>query len=60
MDDTVACKNLRCRERFDVFGIQSMAFLVIARFDWNLPTLFLFFLLLLDRFTRNSTRVSER
>jgi len=27
MDDKVACKNLRCRRRFDVSGIKSMAFL---------------------------------
>jgi hypothetical protein len=27
MDDTVACKNLRCRKRFDVSGVKTMAFL---------------------------------
>lgn len=27
MDDKVACKNLRCRKRFDVSGIKTMAFL---------------------------------
>jgi hypothetical protein len=27
MDDKVACKNLRCRKRFDISGIKSMAFL---------------------------------
>jgi hypothetical protein len=27
MDDKVACKNLRCRRRFDISGIKSMAFL---------------------------------
>ncbi len=26
-DDKVACKNLRCRKRFDVSGIKTMAFL---------------------------------
>ena len=26
MDDKVACKNLRCRKRFDVSGIKTMAF----------------------------------
>jgi hypothetical protein len=26
-DDMVACKNIRCRKRFDVAGIQSVAFL---------------------------------
>ena len=27
MDDKVMCKNMRCRKRFDVSGIKSMAFL---------------------------------
>ncbi len=27
MDDKVACKNMRCRRRFDVSGIKTMAFL---------------------------------
>lgn len=27
VDDKVACKNLRCRRRFDVSGFKSMAFL---------------------------------
>jgi len=27
LDDKVACKNLRCRKRFDVSGIKTMAFL---------------------------------
>jgi len=27
MDDKVACKNLRCRKRFDVSGVKTMAFL---------------------------------
>ena len=26
-DDMVACGNIRCRKRFDVVGIQSVAFL---------------------------------
>ena len=26
-DDMVGCKNIRCRKRFDVAGIQSVAFL---------------------------------
>jgi hypothetical protein len=26
-DDLVMCKNLRCRKRFDVAGVQSVAFL---------------------------------
>jgi hypothetical protein len=26
-DDLVACKNLRCRKRFEVNGVQSVAFL---------------------------------
>ncbi|HMK29889.1 MAG TPA: hypothetical protein VK473_09425 [Terriglobales bacterium] len=26
-DDLVACKNLRCRKRFEVSGVQSVAFL---------------------------------
>ncbi len=26
-DDMVACKNLRCRKRFEVSGVQSVAFL---------------------------------
>ncbi len=26
-DDLVMCKNLRCRKRFDVSGVQSVAFL---------------------------------
>jgi hypothetical protein len=26
-DDMVACKNLRCRKRFEVVGVQSVAFL---------------------------------
>jgi hypothetical protein len=26
-DDLVACKNIRCRKRFDVAGVQSVAFL---------------------------------
>ena len=25
-DDMVACKNLRCRKRFEVAGVQSVAF----------------------------------
>jgi hypothetical protein len=28
LDDKVACKNLRCRKRFDVSGVKTMAFLV--------------------------------
>ncbi len=28
LDDKVACKNLRCRKRFDISGIKTMAFLV--------------------------------
>jgi len=27
LDDKVACKNPRCRKRFDVSGIKTMAFL---------------------------------
>jgi hypothetical protein len=30
LDDKVACKNLRCRRRFDISGIKSMAFLADA------------------------------
>jgi hypothetical protein len=26
-DDLMACKNIRCRKRFEVVGIQSVAFL---------------------------------
>ena len=26
-DDLVACKNIRCRKRFDVAGVQTVAFL---------------------------------
>jgi hypothetical protein len=26
-DDLVGCKNVRCRKRFEVAGIQSVAFL---------------------------------
>jgi sarcosine oxidase delta subunit len=26
-DDLVGCKNIRCRKRFDVAGIQSVAFI---------------------------------
>jgi hypothetical protein len=33
LDDKVACKNLRCRKRFDISGIKSMAFLA----DSGLP-----------------------
>jgi hypothetical protein len=27
LDDKVACKNLRCRKRFDIAGVKTMAFL---------------------------------
>ena len=27
IDDKVACKNLRCRKRFDISGVKTMAFL---------------------------------
>jgi hypothetical protein len=27
MDDKVMCKNMRCRKRFDISGIKTMAFL---------------------------------
>jgi hypothetical protein len=27
VDDKVACKNLRCRKRFDISGIKTMAFI---------------------------------
>ena len=27
MDDKVACKNMRCRKRFDVSGVKTMAFI---------------------------------
>ena len=30
LDDKVACQNLRCRKRFDISGIKSMAFLADA------------------------------
>ena len=26
MDDKVMCKNIRCRKRFDISGIKTMAF----------------------------------
>ncbi len=26
-DDLLACKNLRCRKRFEIAGIQTVAFL---------------------------------
>jgi len=26
LDDKVACKNLRCRKRFDISGVKTMAF----------------------------------
>jgi hypothetical protein len=26
MDDKVMCKNMRCRKRFDISGVKSMAF----------------------------------
>ena len=26
-DDLVACKNMRCRKRFEIAGVQSVAFL---------------------------------
>ena len=29
-DDMVACRNLRCRKRFEVAGVQSVAFLQSA------------------------------
>ncbi len=29
-DDQVACKNIRCRKRFEVTGVQSVAFLQSA------------------------------
>ena len=32
-DDLVGCKNIRCRKRFEVAGIQSVAFLVPNRTD---------------------------
>jgi len=32
-DDLVACKNIRCRKRFEVSGVQSVAFL-----DEQVPT----------------------
>ena len=28
LDDKVACRNLRCRKRFDISGIKTTAFLV--------------------------------
>ncbi len=28
LDDKVMCKNLRCRKRFDISGIKTMAFMV--------------------------------
>jgi hypothetical protein len=27
MDDKVACRNLRCRKRFDISGVKTMAFI---------------------------------
>jgi hypothetical protein len=27
LDDKVACKNLRCRKRFDVSGVKTVAFI---------------------------------
>ena len=27
VDDKVACKNLRCRKRFDISGVKTMAFI---------------------------------
>jgi hypothetical protein len=27
MDDKVGCKNLRCRKRFDISGVKTMAFI---------------------------------
>ena len=27
MDDKVMCKNMRCRKRFDISGVKSMAFI---------------------------------
>jgi hypothetical protein len=27
LDDKVGCKNLRCRKRFDISGVKTMAFL---------------------------------
>ena len=27
MDDKVMCKNIRCRKRFDISGVKTMAFL---------------------------------
>jgi hypothetical protein len=27
LDDKVACKNLRCRKRFDISGVKTMAFM---------------------------------
>jgi hypothetical protein len=33
LDDKLACKNLRCRKRFDISGIKTMAFLA----DSGLP-----------------------
>ena len=27
LDDKMACKNLRCRKRFDISGVKTMAFL---------------------------------
>jgi len=27
LDDKVPCKNLRCRKRFDISGVKTMAFL---------------------------------
>lgn len=30
LDDKAACKNMRCRRRFDISGIKTMAFLADA------------------------------
>ncbi len=35
LDDKVSCKNLRCRKRFDISGVKTMAFLADAGLPKN-------------------------
>src|SRR5947209_1810936 len=41
LDDKVACKNIRCRKRFDISGVKTMAYLSeisgLPRPDWRRP-----------------------
>lgn len=36
-DDLVACKNMRCRKRFEVTGVQSVVFLAETRSTGGAP-----------------------